>query len=66
MPPGQGGCSVHPGLILQLVSSSTVNLPLFCFQASQTNEVILSVWEPTVEYLFSKIENWGNSSHAID
>ena len=28
IPPGQGGCSVHPGLILQLVSSSTVNLPL--------------------------------------
>lgn len=29
IPPGHGGCSVHPGLIRQLVSSSTVNLPLF-------------------------------------
>ena len=28
IPPGHGGCSVQPGLILQLVSSSTVNFPL--------------------------------------
>ena len=28
IPPGHGGCSVQPGLILQLVSSNTVNFPL--------------------------------------
>lgn len=37
IPPGHGGCSVHPGLILQLVSSRTVNLPLLCSERQMVN-----------------------------